>query len=173
MKVLVMIGLLSASLLAGCGSDKQAKVAPAETVQRYEKEVLLQGTVSAESLIKTGKVEARLPNGQLLAEMWLDNSARYQLSIPAGTVLPVILSYMAAETAKEREKMISVVVQTGISRFDINPLTTAIARQAKTLGGYTLRNMTQAAADSVHVPDANKTSTGFRGDPTTQYGGWH
>jgi len=30
-----------------------------------------------------------------------------------------------------------------------------------------------AADSTVGVPDANKTSTGFRGDPTKQYGGWH
>ncbi len=66
-----------------------------------------------------------------------------------------------------------MVVQADINRYDISPLTNAIAQQAKALGGYTLRNMTQAAEDGVHVPDANKTSTGFRGDPTKQYGGWH
>lgn len=41
------------------------------------------------------------------------------------------------------------------------------------MGGYTRANLVRAAEETVHVPDANKTSTGWRGDPTTQYGGWH
>ena len=31
----------------------------------------------------------------------------------------------------------------------------------------------QVAEETVHVPDANKTTSGWRGDPTTHYGGWH
>jgi hypothetical protein len=52
-------------------------------------------------------------------------------------------------------------------------LTTSIAKKAQALGGYTHANMVQAAEDTAKVPDANKTTAGFRGDPTTQYGGWH
>ncbi|HCT99478.1 MAG TPA: hypothetical protein DF614_05290 [Methylococcaceae bacterium] len=60
-----------------------------------------------------------------------------------------------------------------MTSYDINALTTRIAQRAKSLGGYTRQNMVLAAGDSVNVPDANKTTTGFRGDPTSQYGGWH
>ena len=166
--------LLAAGLLSACGKDSQPKQVAKETINKYEKAVTLQGAVSSNSgLIKAGKVEARLTSGELLAETKLENSARYQLEIPAGTVLPVVLSFLPAEPNSGVEKMISVAVQPAISKYDINPSTTAIAKQAKALGGYTLRNMKQAAEDMVHVPDANKTSTGFRGDPTTQYGGWH
>jgi hypothetical protein len=52
-------------------------------------------------------------------------------------------------------------------------LTTAIAKAAKTMGGYTRTNMVRAAEETVSVPEGNKTSTGWKGDPTTQYGGWH
>lgn len=167
--LLVAVGLLSA-----CGKDTQPRQAETEQVKKYEKAVTLQGSVSSNSgLIKTGKVEARQLNGELLAETTLENSARYRLEIPAGASLPVVLSYFPAERGGDKGKMISVAVVPAIGKYDINPLTTAIAERAKALGGYTRRNMTQAAEDMVHVPDANKTSTGFRGDPTTQYGGWH
>jgi hypothetical protein len=68
---------------------------------------------------------------------------------------------------------ISVVVDADVTNYDINSFTTNIAAKAKSLGGYTRKNMILAASDSVHTPDANKTSAGFRGDPTSQYGGWH
>ncbi len=166
--------LLAAGLLSACGKDTQPQQTAKEPVRKYDHAVTLQGSISSNSgLIKAGKIEARSTNGELLAETALENSARYQLEIPAGTVLPIILNFLPAENGSGTEKMISVAVQPATSKYDINPLTTAIANQAKALGGYTLRNMTRAAEDRVHVPDANKTSTGFRGDPTTQYGGWH
>jgi len=166
--------LLATGLLSACGKDTQPRQTAKEPVGKYGHAVTLQGSVSSNSgLIKAGKIEARSPSGELLAETTLENSARYQLEIPAGTVLPIILNFLPAEHGSGAEKMISVAVQPAISKYDINPLTTAIANQAKALGGYTLRNMTRAAEDRVHVPDANKTSTGFRGDSTTQYGGWH
>jgi hypothetical protein len=52
-------------------------------------------------------------------------------------------------------------------------LTTAIAKKAQSMGGYNHANMVRAAEGTIAVPDANKTTEGFRGDPTTQYGGWH
>ncbi len=166
--------LLAVGLLSACGKDSQPQQSAQEPIRKYERAVTLQGSVSNnDGPIKTGKIEARLPNGELLAETTLENSARYQIEIPAGTHLPLVLNFLPADPGKGAEKMVSVAVQAGISKYDINPLTTAIAKQAKALGGYTVRNMTRAAEDTVHVPDANKTSTGFRGDPTTQYGGWH
>ena len=161
-------------LLVSCGQEKPAVFKHPEAIQQYDREVVLQGSVSLNGAIaKTGKVDARLPNGDLLAEDLLENSSRYQLKIPAGTVLPIILSYSPSESIKAGEKLISVVVQTSLYKYDINSLTTTIAARARALGGYTSKNMIQAAADSVHVPDSNKTTAGFRGDPTTQYGGWH
>lgn len=157
-----------------CGQDRPSVINKPEAVQKYEREVVLQGSVSLNGAgAKTGRVEARLPNGALLAEVQLENSSRYQLTIPAGTVLPLILSYLPVESGQSGDKLISVVVQTSLYKYDINSLTTAIAARAMSLGGYTSKNMIQAAADSVNIPDANKTTTGFRGDPTTQYGGWH
>jgi len=165
--------LLAASLLSACGADAPPQTAK-EPSQKYAEAVSLQGTVSNNAgLIKSGKVEARTLKGDLLAETLLENSARYQLQIPAGTVLPVILNFLPLPAKDGMEKMISVAAHPTNHKYDINPMTTAIAKQAKALGGYTLRNLTQAAEDRVNVPDANKTSSGFRGDPTTQYGGWH
>lgn len=89
---------------------------------------------------------------------------RYKIEIPAQTKLPIVL---------RSGELISVVVDTDLKNYDINNLTTEIAAKAKALGGYTRQNMVLAASNSVRTPDANKTSTGWRGDTTSQYGGWH
>jgi hypothetical protein len=69
--------------------------------------------------------------------------------------------------------MTAAIIYPNIKKYDINELSTAIAKKAKVLGGYTHYNMMRAAESTVSVPDANKTTTGFKGDPTKQYGGWH
>ncbi|WP_347986397.1 hypothetical protein [Methylomonas sp. AM2-LC] len=169
-----LIPILVFSLLSACGKEHAPPSTHKETAVKYEKSVILQGAVSNNSgLLKTGKITAKSLNGDVLAETILENSARYQLQVPAGSLWPVLLHYVPEKANDDNEKMLSVAIQPTTTKYDINPMTTAIAKQAKLLGGYTLSNLTRAAEERVHVPDANKTSTGFRGDPTTQYGGWH
>jgi hypothetical protein len=75
--------------------------------------------------------------------------------------------------SESQDKLIAVAIYPTIKKYDINDYTTLIAKKAKAMGGYTHSNMVLAADSTVGVPEANKTSTGFRGDPTKQYGGWH
>lgn len=167
--VLLVAGV---ALLAGCGEQggKTAASKLMEAPQHYTKAVRLEGTVSDNTgPVQSGTVKAMTPGGQLIAETTLANSHRYSLEIPAGTALPLLLSV----EPNGGDKLLCAVVHAGISKYDINPSSTAIAKQAKTLGGYTHANLVRAAESMVAVPDANKTTSGFRGDPTTQYGGWH
>lgn len=165
--------LLAFACLPACDKSPQPKATP-ESVKYYETAVILHGTISDNSgPIKLGTVEAKSVDGKLLAQTTLENTSKYQLSIAAGVALPIVLTFQPDKSVTSQNPMISVVMQASLSKFDINPATTAIAHHAKALGGYTLRNLVQAAEEGVHVPDANKTSTGFRGDPTKQYGGWH
>ncbi|MFI3123441.1 MAG: hypothetical protein QX194_05890, partial [Methylococcales bacterium] len=120
--------------------------------------VVLSGKVES----KTGNVEA-FDGENVISSANVENG-RYQLEIPAQTKLPIVL---------RADNFISVVIDPDVTNYDINSFTTNIAAKAKSLGGYTRKNMIAAASNSVHTPDANKTSTGWRGDPTSQYGGWH
>ena len=163
--------ILLSLLLAAC--SEQHSVSSKQTSQEQTQltsAITLFGTVSDnQGLIKSGKVEAHKLNGELVAETRLENSAKYQLALTAGIPLPLELIFIT----EGKEKMLAVLAQTTNKQLDINPGTTAIAKAAKAQGGYSIRNLARAAEDQIHVPDANKTSTGFRGDPTKQYGGWH
>jgi hypothetical protein len=158
-KKLFVMMLMSALLITACNEMQQAKPA-AKSVEKY----------TATSILLSGKVEGKAGNnvealdGENVIALANMQNGRYQLEIPAQTKLPIVLRY---------DKFIAVVVDTDITNYDINSLTTGIAAKAKSLGGYTRQNMILAASNSVHTPDANKTSTGWRGDTTTQYGGWH
>lgn len=157
-KKLLLISILNTLLLAGCNEMQQSKPATQSVTKYTATSILLSGKVEG----KTGNVDA-LDGENVIASINIENG-RYQLDIPAQTKLPIELHY---------DKFIAVVVDTDSTSYDINSLTTNIAAKAKALGGYTRQNMILAASNSVNTPDANKTSTGFRGDPTSQYGGWH
>ncbi|MEI7796301.1 MAG: hypothetical protein WCI06_06645 [Methylococcaceae bacterium] len=157
-KKLWLLGLLNVLLLAGCNEMQQSKPATQSVTKYTATSVLLSGRVEG----KTGNVDA-LDGENVVASASVQNG-RYQLEIPAQTKLPIILHY---------DNLIAVAIDADITTYDINELTTAIAAKAQALGGYSRNNLVLAASNSVHTPDANKTSTGFRGDPTSQYGGWH
>lgn len=157
-KKLGVVSLLSAVLLSACNDMQQAKPATQSVTKYTATSVLFSGKVEN----KTGKVDA-LDGENVITSATIENG-RYQLEIPAQTKLPIIL---------RSGKFIAVIVDDEERNYDINSFTTNIAAKAKALGGYTRQNMISAASNSVHTPDANKTSTGWRGDTTAQYGGWH
>jgi hypothetical protein len=170
-----LLGLLMASvLLTACQKDTPA-IKPAQIIKKYQQDTVLDGAVSGKSAaIKIGVIKASNLSGKVIAQTQLNNSNRYSLTIPANTPLPIILEFYPDAADKiNTDKLIAVVIHDSITHYDISSLSNSIAQTAQALGGYTHTNMVRAAEDTVHVPDANKTSTGFRGDPTKQYGGWH
>ena len=166
--------LISGATLTGCDSKPKASIEAKVSIQKYEKIKTLHGLVTNdEGPIKTGIIKALTETGQELSQTQLEGSPQYSLDVPAGTVLPIVLAYYPTADAGDDQRMIAAVVHAGASKFDINQLSTRIAEQAKAFGGYTHKNLVRAAEESGTVPASNKTTAGFRGDPTTQYGGWH
>jgi len=165
--LLVILGALA---ISACGQDSKPATTIPAVVKKYAQATVLEGSVSNEKgLVKTGTVAVNAENGQLITQVAVDNG-HYSVEIPANTVLPILLTF-SAESGNE--KLVAAVVHNSITKYEINKLSTAIAAAAKAMGGYTHANMIRAAERTVHTPDANKTTTGWRGDPTTQYGGWH
>jgi hypothetical protein len=153
--------LLSGLLLTACNDMQQSKPTKPVTEKYTASTVLLTGKVQGTSQI----VEALDGESQnVIVSAQVQEKGRYQLEVPAQTKLPIVL---------RSDEFISVVIDSDVTNYDINSLTTTIAARAKALGGYTRKNIVSAASDSVNAPDANKTSTGWRGDTTSQYGGWH
>jgi hypothetical protein len=174
MKHTVLCSLLLASLsnvvITGCDQGQKTVKVGQEVVKKYTTATTLEGVVSNnKAVIKTGRVEVTDEKGRLITHVAFDDS-HFLVEIPANTVLPILLTF-SAESSKD--KFVTAVIDNMITKYYINPSTTAIAKAAKDMGGYTRANMVRAAENTVHTPDANKTTTGWRGDPTTQYGGWH
>ena len=170
---MVMLATITFGLL-GCNSSDKPKSSIPQITRKFAQATVLQGVVTGKTkAITSGSVQALDHKGHQLSSVTLQQSNHYQLNIEADTQLPIILKFIPEQGSSDNEQLIAVVVDPAVSHYDLSPLTTAIAKKAEALGGYTRANMVMAAENSVNVPDANKTSTGFRGDPTTQYGGWH
>jgi hypothetical protein len=166
----ILLITLCGLIMTGCNKEpKTAKIAQT-AIKSFQQTAFLQGVVSNNSgVIKAGKVEAANENGQVISQTTMENG-HYRLEIPANTALPILLTFSPESGT---EKLVAAVINDSVTEYYINPTTTAIAKAAKATGGYSHANMVRAAENTTHVPDANKTSTGWRGDPTTQYGGWH
>lgn len=169
--------LLFGFLITAC--DNNAKTnkksfSVKQKTQKFTTEATLKGKVSnKKEVFNSGEIKVTNDKGKIIATTQLQNGNHYSVKIPAGTELPLILSFFPDSSNSNKDKLVSVALYPTIKKYDINELTTLIAKTAKSLGGYTHTNMVMAADRTVGVPDANKTSTGFRGDPTKQYGGWH
>jgi len=166
----LLLVILSSITMMGCdNSPKQAKAFPHE-VKKYTQLTTLEGLVSNNKTnIKAGTLKVTDDSGRFITETELDNG-HFRVDIPANTVLPILLT---AFSEADSEQWTVAVIDDKITKYQINPTTTAIVKAAKAMGGYSKANMVRAAEETVHVPDANKTSSGWKGDPTTQYGGWH
>lgn len=168
----VLFSLIIASLfLVGCDDKKKKAPLIKVPVQQYKQDKMMQGSVLDEKgSVLNGAIKVADSAGRVVVTSRLEDSNKYSIKIPAGTTLPIIIT---VSPKGKTEKLRAVIISPAISSYDISPLTTKIANRAKELGGYTYANMVMAADSTVGVPDANKTSTGFKGDPTKQYGGWH
>ncbi|GAB6141215.1 hypothetical protein JCM14076_19440 [Methylosoma difficile] len=172
-RLMLLSLLLGLALLSGCDNHKETRSSAEAAIEKFEHTTILEGYVSNNKRrLKLGAIKATDSDNRLVAITHLKNTAHYEIEIPAGTVLPIVLTFYA-DIQEGAEKMTVAVVDADIIQYDINPLTTAIAKRAMALGGYSHVNMMRAAEESVHVPDANKTTAGFKGDTTKQYGGWH
>ncbi|MCX7088277.1 MAG: hypothetical protein NTV00_09520 [Methylococcales bacterium] len=166
----ILLLTLSSLVLTGCEqAQTTAKVNP-PPIRKYAEATVIEGAVSNNTgIIKTGTLDVTDEKGHSITHAAVDNG-HFNVEIPANTLLPILLTVTPEPAA---EKLVAVVLYETINKYYINPTSTAIAAAAKSFGGYTRANLDRAAENTVHVPDSNKTSAGWRGDPTTQYGGWH
>lgn len=170
------IVFISSSLLYGCDNNQPQKTAAIKKeIRLFKKAAILKGLVrDNQGLVKKGIVKATNDKKQVIARAKLQGDGSYKIEIPAKTPLPILLTVYDQDNETKSKELMVAVAYTSMSKFHINPLSTKIAQKAKTLGGYTHANLMLAAQSMVDMPDYNKRSTqGFRGDSTKQYGGWH
>ena len=173
MNIRLFTGCMIAALwLTACG-DNAPSPSTAATPTR------LTGHVSNDDgPVGHARIEAKDANGQVTAKAELQGGSNtYQLSLPAGTAYPVILTaYPQATPAAPLKAAVSSPLA---AEQDISPITTIIVDTALSLGGLTEPNLAKAAGAAISLrkksggSGGGATTESFKGDPTTQHGGWH
>ncbi len=176
-KLGVILALITGINLTACGDMDSPKRPLQTSVQSFKQVTTLKGKISYDidlikDTIESGTVKVSNQQQKILASTEVA-AGKYQVEIPAATELPIILTFYPAAEAKNQEKMWAVIVYSSLTKYNITPMTTAIAQQAEKMGGYTAANIILAAESTTHTPDRNNTSSGFQGDPSKRYGGWH
>ncbi|WP_431064251.1 hypothetical protein [Methylotuvimicrobium sp.] len=156
------------SVVAACGdSSSSAKQVGVNSSH------VIEGTVTdRDELIVSGKIVAKDKNGATIATAEPDQEAHYLIALPPGSAYPVTL-----EIAVDKNTLLeAVVMDSALAMQDISTMSTLVVESARNLGGLTKQNMAQAAINAIRQNKKSSgkgTSTGFKGDPTKQYGGWH
>lgn len=160
--------ILAVSILTACGESSHVTEQAA-----IGSEQIVEGIVTdRDKLIVEGEVVAKDKNGAIIATTKPDREGKYSIVLPSGSSYPVIL-----EIAVDQETTLqAVVLDSSLAQQDISTMTTLVVESAINLGGLTKQNMAQAAINAIRQnkkASGKGTSTGFKGDPTKQYGGWH
>lgn len=151
----------------GCNNTPQdSQLVVAETATRP---VTVTGVVSDKNgPLKSGKIIANDSSGRTVATSVWQGTPTYSVEIPEGTRYPIEIVALVS-----KKKLKVAVISPTTSKHDISPLSTKIADMARSLGGYTVKNITQASLTTTEIPGEDRTVGGFKGDPTKRFGGWH
>ncbi len=172
-----LIGCLVASaLFTGCGdnspsSPRSAGGAPTRLVGHV---------LNDDGPVVKARIEARDATGQVAAKTELQGGSNtYQLTLPAGTAYPVILT--AYPESSPTQPLKAAVASPLAAEQDISQVTTIVVDTALSLGGVNEANLAKAAGAAIALRKKSggggggggATTESFKGDPTKQYGGWH
>lgn len=169
-----LVAAILSCLLTACGkSDNTASFVKAPPKTNVTA-VTISGTVRADTgKLNAGKIKVNDASGKSVATTEIKVKGAYAVEIPAGTRYPIVLTATPDAGEKQKEKLLVAIIEPLSTDHDITSTSTKIAKKAKSLGGYTRKNMLQAAMKTAAMPDGDRTVGGFRGNPTKQFGGWH
>jgi glutamate synthase domain-containing protein 2 len=165
-KILLFIAPLLA--LTACGDSNTPRTASSTAEDKIAGQVLTdQGPVAK------AKIEARDRNGNIVAKTEISGDAHYSLKLPAGTAYPLVLT---AYPEGAPQPLKAAVTSDLAEDQDISEVTTLVVDTAMSFGGLTEANLAKAAGAAIaqrKTSGGSGSSSGFKGDPTKQYGGWH
>lgn len=134
--------------------------------------VIVSGIVTEHDVpVTQGTILVKDAQGKVVGNTDLNNSANYSVSIPPSVNYPLIFEIKVDDSVLEAVIMDPMSIQ-----HDISTMSTLIVQSARDAGGFTKQNMARAAINAIRQnkkSGGKGTSTGFKGDPTKQYGGWH
>jgi hypothetical protein len=171
-----VLALAAGLWLVGCGDT-----APSSSTSAAATPTRLTGHVSNDDgPVHKARIEAKDAQGSVVAKTDIQSEANgYQITLPAGTAFPVILTAYPDATSNEALK--AAVSSALAAEQDISPVSTIVVDTALSLGGINEANLAKAAGAAISLRKKSggggsggaATTESFKGDPTKQYGGWH
>lgn len=132
-------------LVSGCNNNhgQTASGTPATFNARLSGSILDQT-----GPVNQGRLEVSDKNGQIVAKVSLSNSNHYSVSIPAGTIYPIVLTVYPEGGASDAP--VKAVVTSPIAETqDITSVSTIVVDSALGLGGLTPENIARASGGAI------------------------
>ena len=161
--------LLATTLTLGACGDNASTTAVSKATEAHISGVML----DEEAPITHARIEAHDRNGKRVAGTVMNGEERYAITLPPGTAYPVILT---ATPDGQSTALKAAITSDLVAEQDISSVTTIVVDTALSLGGLTEANLAKAARAAIsqrRTSGGFGSSSGFKGDPTKQYGGWH
>lgn len=158
-------------MLTGCDSGLQhsGSTAPRSAAPHEITGLILDedGNVSAAHVL------VRDNSGATVASTDSSAEGEYRVDIPASATYPLIFE---ASLQGVQTPLKAAVTSELASEQDISAVSTIVVDTALSFGGLSEANLAKAAGAAIaqrKKSGGTGSSTGFKGDPTKQYGGWH
>jgi len=159
--------ILPIFLLGGCGQETST------SSSHSGKPASIEGSVFDDNgEVKQATIEALDKNENRLVSTRLDPQGHFKIKIPSTAKYPVILR----AKLKDGKVLEAVLINDQVVEQDISPFTDLVVKSARLNGGLTPENITIAAGAAINMrrsQGGKRSSSGFKGDLTKQYGGWH
>ncbi|GAB4366342.1 MAG: hypothetical protein Kow0060_23920 [Methylohalobius crimeensis] len=151
-------------VLAGCGNGTDSVSSGPATIRGQ--------VISDQGPVKTAAIKAVDSRNRTLATTEVGRDAHFRIQLPADTAYPVVLT----ATLPNGKTLEAVAGGSLVSEQNISSYTDLVVKSARQLGGLTPENIARAAGGAINQRPSQggkRSSTGFKGDLTKQYGGWH
>ena len=167
MRYVLFMLLLPIFLLGGCGQETST------SSSHPAKAATIEGSVfDDDGPVRQASIEVLDKNENHLVSTRLDPQGHFKIKIPSSANYPVILQ----AKLKDGKVLEAVLINDQVVELDISPFTDLVVKSARLNGGLTPKNITIAAGAAINMrrsQGGKRSSSGFKGDLTKQYGGWH
>ena len=157
-RTLVAVSALSLGLMAGCGEDGSYSSSSGAKM-----EARISGKVSNKNgPINEGSLDVRDKSGNVVHSTHFTNG-HYTISVPAGTVYPIVISAHPPADALLSDPVKAVVTSPIADVMDVTAVTTDIVDGAIALGGLTEQNITKSSGVAINMRQKEGVSAGAGG----------
>ncbi len=164
---ITLLIFISALLLTGCSQESTSSGS-----DRTQPAMIEGGVFDDHGPVKQATIEAVDKNERRLATVKLQEDGDFRIKIPASAAYPVLL-----RAKLPNGKLLEAVVTSNqVVELDITPHTDLVVKSARLRGGLTPENIAGAAGAAINMrrsQGGKRSSSGFKGDLTKQYSGWH